>query len=225
MTDRDSTSREEGLALATELRHIAEALVVADLEPEDVAAAHRLATALRERLTGPRRPRWYDAAGAHPESAPEARHAYLAQSPIRGHLNPVAPPLVLGPGTRGNGARCVVGELQMGRRYEGPPHGVHGGWVAALFDEALGAAQSLGDTPGMTAVLKVRYRQITPVKQPLRFEAWIHEQRGRRTVARATCHAGDRLTADAEGIFIGVDFDEVEERMSRAPGSSDDAAV
>ncbi len=105
----------------------------------------------------------------------------------------------------------------MGRRYEGPPHGVHGGWVAALFDEALGAAQGLAGTRGMTALLKVRYRQVTPVAQALRLEAWVHEQRGRRTVTRATCHAGDRLTADAEGTFIAVDFDEVEERMAGAP--------
>ena len=66
----------------------------------------------------------------------------------------------------------------------------------------------------MTALLKVRYRHVTPVEQPLRFESWVHEERGRRTVTRATCHAGDRLTADAEGVFIRVDFEEVEERMS-----------
>jgi hypothetical protein len=32
-------------------------------------------------------------------------------------------------------------------------------------------------------------------------------------VTKATCHAGDTLTADAEGIFMRVDFDEVTERM------------
>ena len=61
MTDQDSTSRDEGVALATELRSIAEALVVVELAPEDVAEARRLAIAMRERLAGPLRRRWYDA--------------------------------------------------------------------------------------------------------------------------------------------------------------------
>ena len=67
---------------------------------------------------------------------------------------------------------------------------------------------ALGDV-----TLKVRYRHVTPTHEELRFEGWIHEQRGRRLVARATCHAGETLTADAEGVFIEVDFDEVQERM------------
>lgn len=110
----------------------------------------------------------------------------------------------------------------MGRRYEGPPHGVHGGWVAALFDEALGATQGLVEDTGMTAVLKVRYRRVTPVEETLRFESWVHEKRGRRLVARATCHAAGQLTADAEGIFIRVDFDRVEERTAGDASSGHD---
>ncbi len=225
MTDQDSMSRDEGVALATELRSIAEALIVTELAPEDLAEAHRLAIAMRERLAGPRRRRWYDADDPSHGFSPAARRAYLAHSPIRGRLNPTAPPFLLEPGTREDGSPCLVGQVQMGRRYEGPPHGVHGGWVAALFDEALGAAQGLVDSRGMTALLKVRYRQVTPLERPLRFEAWVHEQRGRRTVMRASCHAGDRLTADAEGIFIRVDFDAVEQRMSGPTSDDDDAGV
>jgi hypothetical protein len=32
-------------------------------------------------------------------------------------------------------------------------------------------------------------------------------------VARATCRAGASITADAEGIFVQVDFDDVQRRM------------
>ncbi len=85
--------------------------------------------------------------------------------------------------------------------------------MAALFDEVLGAAQGLANAPGMTAILRIRYRQLTPVDEDLRLEAWIADQRQRRLVAKATCHAGDTLTADAEGIFMRVDFNEVHERM------------
>jgi acyl-coenzyme A thioesterase PaaI-like protein len=219
MNDRDTPSLAENRALVSELRDIAETLAVADVAPDCVAEARRLASALRAQLSGPPRPRWYHAEEANPGTSPDSRNAYLAQSPIRGHLNPIAPPLVLAPSTRSDGSACLRGELEMGRRYEGPPHGVHGGWVAALFDEALGSVQGLTGKTGMTALLKVRYRHVTPVNQPLTIEAWVHEERGRRTIARATCHAGGLLTADAEGTFIVVDFDSVEAVMAERAGS------
>lgn len=199
--------------LAEQLREAIEALAVCELRAEDVEAAARLARELRERLQGAPRARWYDA-GADPQAlSPTARRAYLEQSPIRGHLNPVAPPLELETVRRADGSRGVRGRARLGLRYEGPPHGVHGGWVAALFDEVLGSTQGLADTPGVTAVLSVRYRHVTPVLETLRFEGWIEQRRGRRLVARATCHAGDTLTAEAEGLFLEVDFGEVQERM------------
>ena len=60
----------------------------------------------------------------------------------------------------------------------------------------------------------MRYRNVTPIERELRFEAWIAEDRGRRLVIHASCHAGDLLTADAKGLFVRVDFDEVRRRMS-----------
>ena len=83
-------------------------------------------------------------------------------------------------------------------------------------EDARAPALSTNPTaaPGVTARLKVRYRHVTPLDETLRFEGWLAETRGTRRTARATCHAGDTLTADAEGIFVVVDFDEVRERMS-----------
>jgi hypothetical protein len=43
--------------------------------------------------------------------------------------------------------------VTFGSAYEGPPGCVHGGYVAAAFDEMLGFVQSLGGNPGMTARL------------------------------------------------------------------------
>ena len=212
------------LELVSELRGINEALAVNELSAQEVAEAARLAREIRALLAGPPRRRWYDAPGGeNPATGAAARLAYLEQSPIRGHLNAVAPPLELETLTMPDGSRRVGARGVLGSRYEGPPHGVHGGWVAALFDEVLGSAAGLAEQPGVTAKLKIRYRHVTPTHEEIRFEGWIHEQRGRRLVARATCHAGETLTADAEGVFIEVDFDEVQERMmqrrlSRAEG-------
>jgi acyl-coenzyme A thioesterase PaaI-like protein len=218
MTQQDPDARspawqEAGAALADELRGITEALAVRELRREDLLEAAELARALRRRLEGPRRTRWYDGVGQAEWLSEAAREAYLHQSPIRGELNPIAPPLALETVTRADGSRAIVGRTRLGMGYEGPPHGVHGGWVAALFDELLGAVSGLAERPGVTATLKVRFRHITPIGEDLRFEGWIHDQRTRRLVARATCHASETLTADAEGVFVGVDFNEVQERM------------
>jgi acyl-coenzyme A thioesterase PaaI-like protein len=100
---------------------------------------------------------------------------------------------------------------------------VHGGWVAALFDDVLGAAQWLVESRGVTARLTVQYRQVTPCEEELRFEAWIEERRGRRVRARATCHAGATLTAEAEALFLAVDFRRIDEHMRSLKDGRGDA--
>jgi acyl-coenzyme A thioesterase PaaI-like protein len=217
MTQEDTSApawRTAAEELSEEIRAIIEALAVRELRIEDLTEAKQKARAIRRSLEAhPPRPRWYEADEEVTPFSPGSREAYLQQSPIRGHLNPIAPPLDLETLERPDGSRAVGGRARLGMRYEGPPRGVHGGWLAALFDELLGAAQRLAEAPGVTAILRVRYRHLTPVDEDLRFEAWIADQRQRRLVAKATCHAGDTLTADAEGIFLRVDFNEVRERM------------
>jgi acyl-coenzyme A thioesterase PaaI-like protein len=198
--------------LAEELRAIIEELAVAQVPEADEERALALAQELRALLDGPRRPRWYDSLvdGQQGEGAHEA---FLAHSPLRGAENPLAPPLVLEPGERADGTPCMHGRVRMGVAYEGPPHGVHGGYVAALFDEVLGATQGLAYPPGVTGTLTIRYRHVTPVEEDLFFESWVEADSGRRIVCKATCHAGDLLTAEGEGLFVRVDFEEVQARM------------
>jgi acyl-coenzyme A thioesterase PaaI-like protein len=204
-------------AVADDLRAIVADLSERDISDDDLGAAAELAGSLRERLDGPRRVRWYEGDAA--VLAGEDR-SYLDQSPVRGQLNPIAPPMTIEFVERPDGKRVVEGRARLGCAYEGPPHGVHGGWVAALLDELLGSAQGLAASAGVTAILKIRYRDITPIDEDLRFEGWIHQDRGRIVIVRGTCHAGDTLTADAEGIFVRVDFDELQERMKeRRDGS------
>ena len=46
--------------------------------------------------------------------------------------------------------RTHGGPGRVGPAYEGPPGCVHGGFIAAAFDEVLGSTQSLSGSPGMT---------------------------------------------------------------------------
>lgn len=199
--------------LAAELRAIAAELACRAVSPEEARAALTRARALRAGLRGPPRARWYDCDPDSPTTSTGARDAYGDLSPVRGRLNPVAPPLAI-ERVDGKGGSRIVGRAVFSRAYEGPPHGVHGGVVAAMFDEMLGAVMGLAPPPGMTATLEVRYRAVTPLEEPVTFEAWIESDRGRRLTTRATCHADGRLTADANGLFVRVDFGAVEQRMA-----------
>ncbi len=84
--------------------------------------------------------------------------AFFDHSPMLGRANPLAPPIEL---RYDDGV--IIGMATFGAAYEGPPGCVHGGYVAAAFDEVLGSTQSLSGAPGMTGRLTVHYRSPTPV--------------------------------------------------------------
>lgn len=141
--------------------------------------------------------------------------AMFDHSPVIGKSNPLAPPIVL----------WVEGDEMHGRgvfgpAYEGPPGCVHGGYVAAAFDEVLGAAQSLSASPGMTARLIVNYRSPTPLQTELRFVGRIDRVEGRKVFTTGELHAGDTLCAEAEALFVSIDrsrFIELSERRAQLP--------
>jgi hypothetical protein len=126
---------------------------------------------------------------------------FYDHSPMLGMANPLAPPIAL---RLVDGSTCE-GLATFGSAYEGPPGCVHGGYVAAAFDEVLGAAQSLSGTPGMTGTLTIVYRSPTPLNEELRITGRFDGTEGRKVFASGTLHAGDRLCAEATGVFISID--------------------
>lgn len=137
--------------------------------------------------------------------------AFVDHSPVLGRANPLAPPVTV----RLEDDR-IHGSATFGSAYEGPPGCVHGGYIAAAFDEVLGTAQSLGGAPGMTGRLTVHYRSPTPLHQPLRFEAWLESVSGRKILTKGQLFHGDVLCAEAEGLFISIDFNRFAEmRLER----------
>lgn len=129
-------------------------------------------------------------------------HGFFEHSPMLGHANPLAPPIEL----RALDDHTMEGTATFGAAYEGPPGCVHGGFVAAAFDEVLGAAQSLSGQPGMTGCLTVNYRSPTPLHESLRIRGTFDRVDGRKIYASGTLHVGNRLCAEAEGLFVSIDF-------------------
>ncbi len=127
---------------------------------------------------------------------------FLDRSPITGLANPLAPPAVL---RRHMETRRVTGEVNFGAAFEGAPGIVHGGFVAALLDEALGMATIFSGSTGMTVELVTRYRRHTPVATPLRLEAQLVSTEGRRIRTAGELLCGDDVIVEATGLFIAVD--------------------
>jgi acyl-coenzyme A thioesterase PaaI-like protein len=141
--------------------------------------------------------------------------SFLDFSPFIGALNPLAPPIAMRREPDGEGGEVVVGTATYGGAYEGPPGCVHGGFIAAGFDECLGFAQSLSGQPGMTAQLSIAYRAPTPLHREVRFEGRVARVDGRKIHTTATLRAGDLLCAEATGLFVSMK-PEVFQRLMQA---------
>nr|WP_298163980.1 PaaI family thioesterase [uncultured Pseudomonas sp.] len=87
------------------------------------------------------------------------------------------------------------------------PHGgVQGGYIASLFDAALGFAvysSAMADAVYVTASLHVHYlRPLLADALPLRTEARVLQRDGREVTAEATLHdARGQLCSTAHAIF------------------------
>jgi acyl-coenzyme A thioesterase PaaI-like protein len=186
--------------LAAAIRRINAAMMEADAAPADLEADAELAEQLADRLeSGPRhRVLW----GFAESSNSGDTRAFFDNSPVFGLANPIAPPLKMTmDGTRAEATATF------GIAYEGPPGHVHGGWVAAAFDEVLGMVQSASGQPGMTGTLTVKYRRPTPLYREVRFEGLLERVEGRKIFTSGRLWDGETLCAEAQGIFISVDFD------------------
>jgi acyl-coenzyme A thioesterase PaaI-like protein len=125
---------------------------------------------------------------------------FMEFSPLVGFSNPVAPPLVITP----EGSDRAVARVNFGKAFEGAPGHVHGGYVAAAFDELLGFTQGFSGEPGMTGTLTTSYRKPTPLLTDLFFEATYDGMEGRKIYTSGKLFAGDTLCAEATGLFIAL---------------------
>jgi acyl-coenzyme A thioesterase PaaI-like protein len=192
--------------LAAAMREVIERLVEIDAPEEDLAAAaDRLEKYSRRLAEYPKNAKyegWAETALAGDAAA------FFDHSPLIGLANPLSPPISL---VADREQMTVEAEAIFGSAYEGPPGTVHGGFVSAAFDEVLGYVNSLTGSPGMTARLTVDYKRPTPLHTQLLFKAELIKIDGRKTFTSGKLFANDRVTANAEALFITVDADHLSE--------------
>ncbi len=200
------------------LREIIDRLVDTRAGTDDLVAIAGELEQVAERLRRFEHGRRYDSygeaanavVGAEPQpsagssdTAPPSGHVDF--SPLLGRANPLAPPMEFSIDTSGD-TPMVRADVTFGHAYEGPPGHVHGGIVAAAFDELLGATQAMSGSPGMTAHLDVSYRAPTPLHTPLRFESTLDSVEGRKIRTSGRLFNGETLCAESSGLFISIDF-------------------
>ena len=73
---------------------------------------------------------------------------------------------------------------------------LHGGIIAATFDELLGSTNLVHMVGGMTGTLTIRYRRPTPVLKEIELEGWLDRVDGRSMLDNTTVLIGSAM-ADA----------------------------
>ncbi|WP_017600222.1 PaaI family thioesterase [Nocardiopsis lucentensis] len=116
---------------------------------------------------------------------------------VAGDTNPAAPPLSLERTAEG-----LRGEVTLSTVYQGPPGLVHGGWVAALLDQALGSAAAVAGMPGLTARLETDYRRPTPLFTPLEITSRVTGVERRKVFVSGEIRAGGEVTAEGTAIMV-----------------------
>jgi acyl-coenzyme A thioesterase PaaI-like protein len=126
---------------------------------------------------------------------------FFPYSPVVGPLNALAPPVVF----RFDGER-MHGSGTLDAPYTGPPGTVHGGVVALVLDELLGATNACLGLGAYTGTLTIRYERPTPIGEELAFDAWVDRTEGRKVFTVGTISADGAVTARADGVFIRVEM-------------------
>lgn len=129
----------------------------------------------------------------------DVRHT---RSPLTGVMNPVAAPLTTEyfPETQ-----SVICKVRYNEAYQGPPNCVHGGFVAAILDEGLGAVRHLTDKRCVTGQLNITYKKPTPINVDLELHARIEEMHERKMLVTGEILHNGQVTACADGVFVFLD--------------------
>jgi acyl-coenzyme A thioesterase PaaI-like protein len=195
-------SRSPALELVGAIRDLVSLAVTALAPPDALARAAASVRAAAAELAGhvpegsPARIPQLDAIGGPADIMPF--------DPVIGAWSPMAPPLVVAI----DDGRATA-SVTFGPPYGGPPGCVHGGVIAACFDQVLNVANLLAGVAGPTASLEVRYRKPTPLGQPLRFEAGTPVVDGRQVRTTGVLRDGDTVLAEATGVFVTLPADRV----------------
>jgi acyl-coenzyme A thioesterase PaaI-like protein len=112
---------------------------------------------------------------------------------------------------------ALVGRVWFGEATFGPPGFAHGGVVAFVLDEAMGAAAWLAGYPCIAANLNVDFLEMTPLGRDCFVEAKVEEVRPTRLALSVTLSLDGKRLVRGRGVFPRINRERMLE-LSRALG-------
>ncbi len=93
--------------------------------------------------------------------------------------------------------------LAFRQEHQGPPGHAHGGALAAVLDEAMGAAAWAAGYKVLAGELHIRYRRTVPLGVPVTVEARVVDHQGRKVFTQGVIRLPDgQVATQAQGVFI-----------------------
>lgn len=119
---------------------------------------------------------------------------------------------------------ALVGRIWFGPGAEGPPGHAHGGSMAAVLDEAMGAGAWMAGHTVLAARLTTEFRRMLPLNTEALLEAWVDHVDGRKVKTRGRLFGpGGELYAEGEALFIVLDPERFGPMVERAARTLDKA--
>lgn len=117
---------------------------------------------------------------------------------------------------RGGDGR-LVGRAWFGPGAQGPPGHAHGGSIAAVLDEAMGAAAWLAGHLVVAVRLDTSFRKMLPLGTDALLEAWVEAVDGRKIRAHGRLLGADgELFSEADGLFVEIDGERFRPMLEKA---------
>ena len=108
----------------------------------------------------------------------------------------------------------VVAELSFPKRFEGGPGLVHGGAVAAFFDDLMGYVLLAHAVPAVTAKLEMNYLVPIELESTLHGAAWLAHRDGRKLYIEGEgIDASGNRAVEASALFLEVGLDHFNARF------------
>ena len=102
-------------------------------------------------------------------------------------------------------AQTIFVKVWFGPGAQGPPGRVHGGAMAGVLDEAMGAAAWVAGHVVLAAEITIRYRTMLPLETACTVEPTVVSVDGRKVRTHAEIKGRDGCPyAEADGLFISI---------------------
>jgi acyl-coenzyme A thioesterase PaaI-like protein len=114
----------------------------------------------------------------------------------------------------------LVGRAWVGPGSAGPPGHAHGGSMAAVLDEAMGAAAWMAGHIAVAGRLETDFRAMLPLGTDALLEAWVERREGRKVWTSGRLFGDDgTLYAEASALFVRLDPERDRALLARAAES------